>query len=189
MDIRSQYWLEYWECIERKTGEPKVQCKHCSKVRAHPRRNKQSTTTGMKTHLKECDKYKQTTGEQPRESNDIRSFYAGDNGTESTKSRITQEFVDETILKFFVSNNIPFKAADNEYFRKLISLIPLNNSTKMAHSPSRNTLCAWLSKYSKMGIDQLKHILAENDSKFSIALDCWSSRSNYGFMGISQFIR
>jgi hypothetical protein len=141
----------------------------------------------MKTHLKECHKYKATTGEQTHGSGDIRGFYAANMGTESTSTRVTQEFVDETILKFFVSNNIPFKAVDNEHFRKLISLIPLNKSRNQAHSPSRNTLRARLSKYSKMGVDQLKRVLTENDSKFSIALDCWSSRSNYGFMGMSCF--
>ena len=146
----------------------------------------------MSTHLKECAKYKAKKQTQNgSNSTGIRAFFEGDAANTGSKNiKVSQEFVEETILKFFVSNNIPFKAADNEYFRKLVSLIALDqNSSKNANCLSRNIIRARLSKYSKMGRDQFKHVLSENDSKFNIALDCWSSRNNYGFMGLFISIR
>jgi hypothetical protein len=94
---------------------------------------------------------------------------------------ITQELIEEWVLKFFVSGNIPLLQVENEHLRALISLIKLNG--KNAHAPGHTTLCTRVSQYSKMGMEKLKSVLQANDSKISLALDCWSSRSNYGFLG------
>lgn len=62
-----------------------------------------------------------------------------------------------------------------------MSFIPIND--KPATSPSRTTLRARLSKYSKLAVQDLKDVLTQNESKISLALDCWSSRSRQGYLG------
>ena len=82
----------------------------------------------------------------------------------------------------FLSGNITFNQADNEHFRTLMSFIPIDN--KPATSPGRTTLHARLSKYAKLLEEQLKELLKNNQSKISLALDCWSSKNKRGFLGI-----
>jgi hypothetical protein len=100
----------------------------------------------------------------------------------SLLTRITKELFEEQILKFFISGNIPFNTAENEHFQTLMSFIKVND--KPVDSPCRITLQARLEKHSKLAIENLKGVLAANSSKISLALDCWSSRSNYGFLGM-----
>ena len=94
--------------------------------------------------------------------------------------KITKELLEEQILKFFVSGNIAFNQVDNEHFRTLMSFIPINN--KPAISSDRTTLHARLSKYAKLSEEQLKELLKNNQSKISLALDCWSSKNKRGFL-------
>ena len=84
--------------------------------------------------------------------------------------KITKEFLEEQILKFFVSGNIAFNQADNEHFRTLMSFIPINN--KPAISPDRTILHTRLSKYAKLSEEQLKELLKNNQFKISLALNC-----------------
>jgi hypothetical protein len=88
--------------------------------------------------------------------------------------------IEEHVLKFFISGNIPFKQSDNEHFHKLVSLIQINN--KNASAPSRKILRARLSKQAVLAKDNLKAILSTNRSKISLALDCWTTRTNFGFL-------
>ena len=97
----------------------------------------------MSTHLKECAKYKAKKQTQNgSNSTGIRAFFEGDaTNTGSKNTKVSQEFVEEIILKFFIFNNILFKTVDNEYFRKLVSLITLDqNSSKNANCLSRNII-------------------------------------------------
>jgi hypothetical protein len=55
-------------------------------------------------------------------------------GTQASHADITKEALEEQILKFFVSGNIPFAQADNPHFRSLISMIKINKEP--AHAPS-----------------------------------------------------
>jgi len=94
---------------------------------------------------------------------------------------MTQEMLEEQMLKFFISGNIAFNQADNPHFRKLMSFITVNN--KPASSPGRTTLRARLSKFSQRADDQLKKVLQDNESKISLALDCRSSSNKLGYLG------
>jgi hypothetical protein len=53
-----------------------------------------------------------------------------------------------------------------------------------ASCPSRKVIRQRLHEHADISTEELHELLATNDSKVSLALDCWSSRSNYGFMGI-----
>ena len=174
------YWHEYDECIELAVKQPKVRCKHCRKIFAHPGRNGQSTTTSLKRHIESnCQKFKR----DGNTSSGIGTpgFFQGFRSETSGPIRMTQEMLEEQILKFFISENIAFNQADNPHFRKLMSFITVNN--KPASSPDSTTLRARLSKFSQIADDQLKKVLQDNESKISLALDCWSSSNKLSYLG------
>ena len=88
--------------------------------------------------------------------------------------------LDEEILKFVISANIPFNQVENEHFRRIISWIQVNKHS--AQAPSRKVIRARLSSKSELAKENLRKILAANSSKISLAMDCWSTRTNYGFL-------
>ena len=114
---------------------------------------------------------------------DISSFFNGkitprnDKGVPKT---ITKDLVEEQVLKFFISGNIPFNQADNQHFRTLVSWIDVK-----AASPkiSRSTLRRRLTRHAQKSVSELHEILVSNTSKISLALDIWSTRTGYAFMG------
>ena len=93
----------------------------------------------------------------------------------------TQERITELVLKFFISGNIAFAQAGNKYLNELIQLIALESG--FAICPSHKVIRQKLYEYGEFSRDELHERLSRNDSKVSLALDCWSSRSNFGFMG------
>ena len=95
---------------------------------------------------------------------------------------VTKEWVERQVLKFFISTNIPFRQADNEYFQELTSKIQVNGSA--ASSPSRKVIRARLSKEAEVAEANLKAVISKNSSKISLALDMWSTRNKFGFLGI-----
>jgi hypothetical protein len=155
-------------------------CKHCSIKFAHPRRNDSVTTSPIKAHIeKRCEAYKRKHPHRQASASSMSAFLQGSETT--TTSAVTQEQIEEQILKFFVSGNIPFNQADNPHFRKLIEMIHVNG--RPAHAPGRTTVRARLSKHSQLSDEALINLLAENKSKISLALDCWTSRTNQSFLG------
>ena len=109
-------------------------------------------------------------------------FPSSSTSMSQTPPKITKDMLEEQVLKVFISGNLPFNLADNKHFQVLMSYISINN--KPARSPGRTTLRTKLSQYSNLAVENLKNILSKNDSRVSLALDCWSSRSNYGFLGM-----
>jgi len=146
---------------------------------AHPDRNDQKTTTSMSRHLKSCKKYISSQSAVPHRIGDVTAFFATQSSVQDT---LTKEIIEEQILKFFISGNIPFNQADNEHFRKLISWIEVNRGP--APCPSRKVVRARLNNHAIHGKEDLKYTLSMNKSKISLALDCWSTRTNYGFLGM-----
>jgi hypothetical protein len=181
--IRKSYWEEYDEVVDLVDKAPKLRCKHCLTLFLHPTRSSHGTTTAIKRHIESrCPKYK-LKNKQSTTTQSGTGFFSGSSKPSSDRPvKITKDFLEEQILKFFVSGNIPFNQADNEHFQRLMSFIPIND--KPATSPSRTTLRARLSKYSELAVQDLKDVLTHNESKISLALDCWSSRSRQGYLGM-----
>jgi S-adenosylmethionine:tRNA-ribosyltransferase-isomerase (queuine synthetase) len=108
------------------------------------------------------------------------------NTTSQPHVLITKEWIEQQVLKFFISANIPFRQADNEYFQELISKIQVNGSA--VSLPSRKVIRARLTKEAKAAKADLKIILSQNSSKISLALDMWSTRNKFGFLGILEIL-
>jgi hypothetical protein len=174
------YWNEYRAIFQFASKPQALRCKHCSQTFSHPRRHGDMTTTPIKNHIeKRCAAYKRKNSHHQASASNISAFLKGD--PNQTSSSITQEEVEEQILKFFISGNIAFNQADNPHFRKLIEMIEVNG--KPARAPGRTTIRARLSHYSQLSDVALIKVLAENKSKISLALDCWSSRANHSYLG------
>lgn len=95
---------------------------------------------------------------------------------------ITTAFVHDQILKFFISGNIPFAQAENPEFQVLMALIKTGGMPYQ--SPSRKVLRANLTSWADLAKQELKTLLTENDSKISLALDCWTSRRKHPYIGM-----
>ena len=148
----------------------------------HPNRLASKPTTSLKRHYLSCKIYHRTQRES--QSSSILERYWDKN--EPTHNRygtkpVTNSMLEEEILKFVISGNIPFNQVENQHFRNLISWIRVNE--RPAQPPSRKVIRARLSSKSESAQENLRTILAANSSKIGLALDCWSTRTNYGFLG------
>lgn len=171
-------WGKFYEAVHRTNGEPLAICIYCQTKYRHPWVYQSKPTTSLDRHIASCHAYKRS--QQGSQLSTIHSFF---NSKQSSEQRdITKTVVEEQVLKFFISGNIPFKQAENEHFHKLVSFIQINNQNALA--PSRKVLRARLSKQVVSAKDNLKGILSTNHSKISLALDCWTTRTNFGFLGI-----
>ena len=92
----------------------------------------------------------------------------------------TKETNLDKVLKFFVSGNIAFNQADNPYFQELMQTMQQNVKGPVINRKSIRTRLGQLAIEAK---EDLMIMLMENDSKVSLALDCWGSRNGYGFLG------
>jgi len=133
----------------------------------------------LNDHVSACRPYKQfqRNGTQP---SSVAQYFIGNQSSQQRQS-ISKSDVEDQVLKFFISANIPFRQADNEFFRELISWINVNG--RPAQAPSRKVICARLSEHALSAKEDLKVIIGSNRSRISLALDCWTSRTNFGFLG------
>ena len=155
-------------------GKPYAICKHCNSALVHPRTN--GSTKALSRHLQStCARRKLTGGPLDRFT---RTSQNADSDGKPTQDRVT-----ELVLKFFIFGNIAFAQAGNVNLNELIRLIPLESGMP-ASCLSRKVIRQRLHEHGNTSMEELHELLATNDSKVSLALDCWSSRSNYGFMGI-----
>ena len=109
------------------------------------------------------------------------SGFFDNNQQAQLQQTVTKAMIEEEVLKYIISGNIPFTQVENEHFRKLISWIQVNNRPVTA--PSRKVIRSRLSVQSELAKENLKNVLKANSSKISLALDFWSTRTSYGFLG------
>ena len=133
----------------------------------HPALSGQSTTTTIARHLKDCGAYNRT---QRSGSASHVPFFT----KREPKPEIMQTYIHDKVLKFFISGNIPFNQAENKELKDLLSLIQVNGQPY--DPPSRKILRSNLTSWAELAKQELKKLLQENDSKISLALDCWTSR-------------
>jgi hypothetical protein len=170
------YWQHYLEGVNRVDGKPYALCKHCGSIFIHPRQN--GSPRAVTRHIQHyCAKAKRLQGPLDR-------FTKRSDGADANKT--TQSTIEELVLKFFISGNIAFAQAENTYLRDIIKLIPLDSGSRSS-CPTGKVLRVRLREHGEVSINELQELLDRNDSKVSLALDCWSSRSNYGFIGMHHF--
>ena len=178
---RSEHWQHYDEAVHRTTGIPYCLCKYCHAPIMHPYTIPTNPTNSIARHYPKCSKYKSRFQEDSRSQSTMSSCFQSSghqlNGNDITKARVKEE-----ILKYIISGDIPFSQVENQHFRNIISFIKVGNGPVQA--PSRKVIRARLSSKSEQARDNLRTTLAAVNSKISLALDCWSTRTNYGFLGM-----
>ena len=180
---KSQWWSNFDEAVNTTSGIPVCLCKGCCQSIGHPSRNDHKSTTNLKRHSLKCMKLKEKQIRNGGRSNSaIPNFFTS--GATPLRRSATNQLVNEEVLKFFVSGNIPFNQADNPHFKQLIEWITTSDSS--SPSISRKTVRKHLSAKAKVATVDLKTTLADVDSKISLALDCWTSRNGFAFLGISM---
>ena len=155
-------------------------CVHCRKMQAHPWKYESKPSGILKRHLNACGPFResQRIGSKSQHSSMSQFFPSGE---ALGPQPITNALIDQEVLKFVISATLPFSIVENEYFHDLISWIKVNN--RSAQAPSRKVVRARLSTEAQSAKEDLKAALAANKSKISLAVDCWSSRTNFGFLG------
>jgi hypothetical protein len=169
--------LYFVEGVDKNKHCPAIRCKFCQWSGQHPQASgkKSAPTTSLSRHIidncKGWSKQKVSTPGQLQLPSLI----------QQTPATLNQESVNEQILKFFISGNIPFNQADNLEFQKLITLIKLPNGN--AQAPSRKVVRERLRKHHIESETDLKATFNKLASKISLALDVWSTRSMIAFLG------
>ena len=85
----------------------------------------------------------------------------------------------EKVLRVVISGNLPFSFCENLEFIDL-----LNDAYPDCPTPTRKTLVDYLHSKATLTKVELKALLAKLDSKVSLALDIWVTRTGLAFLGI-----
>lgn len=172
--------------MNRSRGCPVCVCRGCRTQVSHPGRNQQKTTTTLKRHSESCQALKDYwRNHNSGTPSTINQFFQTGNIKGKSKPGITSDIVRREVLQFFVFGNIPFSQVDNPHFQRLIEWITSSNRLLSPITISRKTIRADLSQQAQVAKIDLKSTLAEIDSKISLALDCWTSRNGFAFLGTS----
>ena len=180
---RSQFWNNFDEAVNCLKGSPVCVCKGCRAEVGHPARNVQKTTTTLKRHSESCEplkRYLQNCGSSG--SSTINQLFAARTAKGQNNTKVTLENIREEVLRFFISGNIPFSQADNPHFRRLMQWVLCSDGASQV-TLSRKTVRMDLTRQGQLAKADLKSTLAEVDSKISLALDCWTSRNGFAFLG------
>jgi hypothetical protein len=120
-------------------------------------------------HERDREKTARKAGHTP----DIRTMLEG----QQLKARMTQEEYDLKCVNAMVACNWSFEQFKIQAFREL-----LDNGHGF-EVPSPKVMKARLKKYARLAREEIKERLGNNDSRISLALDCWSSSNRLEFMG------
>jgi len=170
---QSETWNAYDEAFDPTTLLVWVACKECGHLYIHPRFEGQGTGTILKhkrTHERDRERAAQINETTP----DIRTMIQGG----QPKARMTQDDYDVKCLNAMVACNWSFQQFSIGPFRELL------DTGHGFEVPTPKIMKARLKKYTKLAQNEIKKRLGNNDSRISLALDCWSSSNRLEFMGI-----
>jgi hypothetical protein len=97
--------------------------------------------------------------------------------SQKLRARITQEEYDLKCVNAMVACNWSFEQFRIGPFRELL------DTGHGFEVPTPKIMKARLKKYTKLAQKEIKDRLGNNDSRISLALDCWSSSNRLEFMG------
>jgi len=176
---KAEHWNEYYEVLHMTAFTPHVLYKHCKAVMLHPNRNGDKSTFNMQCHLDKCEVYSRYMCQQPGELANTGNLHTCV-GWMNPRHRVlmTSERLQEKLLRIIISANQPFSLVDNEEFHDLLDeAFPSCNIPRYQIIPdhlSNNTSCA---------VSELVQELAAHDSKVTLTLDVWTTRTNFAFLG------
>ena len=167
----------YDEALHSVTLKVWMVCKQCAAWYAHPRSEGQGTGTILKhkrVHNRDNEKATQKAGKMP----DIRTMFE----SHVEKSKLTEEEYDVKCLNAMVACNFSFDQFSVRPFRELLDI---GHGFEVRTPKVMKTR---LKKYANLAQKEIKQRLGNNESRISLALDCWSSSNRLEFMDASFFI-
>ena len=177
---KAELWHEFHEAVHESKHTCHVLCKHCDKSYAHPSTVGKAadcgTTKSMSRHLLSCKRYNDKKLDRER----LSSFQSRLESGQTTLADYDNDTMVDKTLKFFISGNIAFNQADNPYFQDLIRH---DESKQKGPKVNRKSVRARLSEVGANATEDLMAALMANDSKISLALDCWTSKNGHAFLG------
>lgn len=99
------------------------------------------------------------------------------------REKVTPTIVGVEVLKFFITGNVPFAQANSEHLKTLVHWIKTIDEQEVMISCK--VIDNLLTNGSKKAHEDLCLLFKNIDSKVSLALDAWSSRNGYSFLGKS----
>ncbi len=95
------------------------------------------------------------------------------------RKAMTPNQLKEKVLRIIIVGNLSFSHAENPEFVEL-----LNDAYPDCPAPTRKTIVDYLHSKATVTKGELRAQLATLDSKVSLALDAWTTRTNLAFLGI-----
>jgi len=127
----------------------------------------------MRKHLKGCFPYRQLFRNMDNQT--LQDLFGS---SQKQKQIMNRDRLKETVLWVIVSGNLPFSFADNLEFQTL-----LREAYPSCQPPNRKSARDYLQSVVDRTTEDLKAKLATNDSKISLVLDAWTTRSSLSFLG------
>jgi hypothetical protein len=168
----SETWKEFAEGVNCKDGSPGLMCNHCSKVVLHPNRTADKSPSSLGKHLDHCPCYKQKKG------NALTDYLTEWINEGSIPRVMTTDCLQEQVLRIIIAGNLPFYFAENKEFKSL-----LKDAYPFCNPPTRKGLADLLADKAQEGRAAFHEVAATLDCKIHLALDCWSTRTNIGYLG------
>jgi hypothetical protein len=139
----------------------------------------------MTRHLKTCAKYKKHILKMAGEitvdpANDLfENFF----NSVSPRDRpvTTRDRIKEKVLRIIISGNLSFSFAENADFVDL-----LKDAYPDSDPPTRKAVVDYLKAKATLTRHELIEELAALDSRISLAMDIWTTRKGYSFLGMSS---
>lgn len=160
-----------------KTGAIRLRCKHCPTFFKHPGLQTSAQISTITRHLKSCSSYQRHCRNQVEKP--IQGYFVPKPSKQGNMPPSELNVVDK-VVDFFISGNISFLQAENPQFQDLLRYISVNGKTPIIN---RKKIAKRLTELAVLAKEDLISQLATNESKISLALDCWSSRHNHSFIG------
>ena len=92
---------------------------------------------------------------------------------------MTTDRMKEKILRIIIDGNLAFSLAENPEFVDL-----LKDAYPDCPPPTRKTIVEYLKSKATLTKLELKEVFSQLDSKVSLALDAWTTRTNLAFLGM-----
>ena len=137
----------------------------------------------MSKHLKICSSFRRKLQIQAGEHSPAVDLFDEWIGAASTRDRpvTSRDGVKERVLRIIISGNLPFSFVDNIELLEL-----LKDAYPDLPPPNRKAIVELLKSKATLSRHEMKVRLAALDSKVSLALDIWTTRTNLAFLGMSS---
>ena len=178
-DNKSPSWDTFAEAIDLNARPPAaiVFCRRCLAKYPHPKiAGKGGSTSSMMKHLPKHEKEdleKQIAAEKP-----VSSYFGPPT---KVSAGISKEELNILLLHTLASCNWSFDQFDDPNFRYLFK-----RGFAGHQCPGRNGIKKLLTKEASRIREVLMCELVENESRVSLALDCWTSPNHWEFMGMTS---